>query len=233
MSEAAPGPRGGSRRSLERTLRQVLGGWLLAAIGALAVLGLPLAAFVALVRLSKGGPWTSDLIFEVLAVAPMGLDTGLPAGDDTLISYNQVMVASGAPLVGARQLAVVGLLAPVATFVIGCLLTLLLVVTIATGRPFARLLVVALSVASVLVLVTAVLEPWALMTSVELAVHELGLPTAAAPGVDPGSAVWVVPHSFGFENVSWPVAVLGLVLGLLAVVVGRGRQLERDVEGLV
>lgn len=151
---------------------------------------------------------------------------------DAYVDVDTVAVTTSENLAEPILLTNIARLSPFAVFYLGCAIVLVLIRRVWTGRSFTRLAAVALGVLGVLVIAVGKLVPWLQLRAVELAVQQLGLPTAPEAS-DPAAKGWLVPQPYGIESIDWTLVVLGVVLVFLAVLLHRGTKLQEDVEGLV
>lgn len=218
-------------------LRAVFGRSLLTTIGVAAALGVLAGAWYAVVASAQ---LALGYCFHVRVVTPAELVPSFAptAGTGTWALYDTVRVcpAASTDVALAHRFQEWALLAPVAVFLAGCVLVLVLVARLWVGRPFTGVAAVGLGALAALVLALAVVTPWLELESVRLGVQAAGLPLAPAntsPGVTPGALEWVAPRAWSLQETDWPMMILGLVLALLAWLLHCGRRLQRDAEGLV
>jgi len=114
---------------------------------------------------------------------------------------------------------------------VACAITILLLCRrLWTGRTFTVSASVGVLVVSLLTIVTAWFSPWLRHTADELAFA--ATPFQKEP-VEGTTGAWLeLPH-FDIGSVNSPLLVLGVILGLMALVYLGARRLQRDTDGLV
>lgn len=127
----------------------------------------------------------------------------------------------------------VGVGLPYAVFGATCILLLVLVRCLWTGRSFTGLAVWGLGVVGLLTIASAALSRWLPQLAADMALGRLGLPRSFEEGVASGTGEWFGVEGAANGVVDYTGIWLGVVLLLLAVLVHRGRSLEDSVDGLV
>ncbi len=199
-----------------------------------------LVGILAMLVLSGKGPTRlGSYTFSVryVPVPPMDKAQGdrqpLKASNgDAFVQHETVLVTTSEQLTGPIQLTNVAIFAPYVVFYLACVLLLVLIRRVWTGRSFTRLATGGLGLLGILVVTFGALVPWLELRAVELAVQQLGLPVKPSE-TGSGTSGWVVPQPYGLESVDWPMVILGVVLVFLAILLHRGTRLQDDVEGLV
>lgn len=156
--------------------------------------------------------------------------TVLPDGD---LSFGVVDVLVPAQY-DVQLLDALGVGLPYLVFAAICILVLLLLRRLWTGRSFTRLAACGLAIVGVLTIASGALSQWLSRFAREIALGRLGLPQSFDAGMEvSGTGEWFSAHVAGESLLDYPGIGLGLALLLLAVLVHRGRSLQESVDGLV
>lgn len=222
-----------------RVAQRILSRTFLVGVSAAVCLAMLVGLFVLLVQLSKGPAGMHGFTFTV-RYAPPPRDKDAPpqlpiaaTQGAAQVEYETVRVTTSENLAEPILMTQLAIVAPFLVFYLGCLLLLVLVRRVWTGRSFSRLAAIGLGVLGALVVGAGTFVPWLELRAVGVAVTQLGLPVSPT-GTEPApSTGWVVPWPYGLESIDWPLVVLGVVLVLLAVLLHRGTTLQAEVEGLV
>lgn len=143
-------------------------------------------------------------------------------------------IETDAPLILSRVLIGIATALPFIVVIAGCIGTVALTLKFAQPRPFSAVLGRVIGILGLLVAATAVLVPAFTELAVENAVAQLGLPTSGDDVANPDTDSWVVPGGFdALQDLDWPFLLLGVVLILVAALLGRAAGMQRDTEGLV
>lgn len=163
---------------------------------------------------------------EALILSPDGMPANLSGDTEMTTSYHwSVLLTSQLALAVPRTLQAVAIGLTSTTFVAGAVAVLLLCRRLWTGRTFAPSAAVGLLIVSALTIATAWFAPGLRHRADELALTEMGYPTTGP--------VWVELPYYDAFGVDESVLLLGLVLGLTALVYLGARRLQRDTEGLI
>lgn len=216
----------------ETALRRALGRGTLTIVGAAAGLTLVATTLSAVTGTWRAAtrPWG-----RVLPVSSMPASTppALPGlADSAHASINQVWISTTDPLPTAQALDAAALLLPHLTGIVASILALVLVRRLWIGRPFSRLLTVGLGVLSALMLLTAFGQPALQGAGTAVGYEALHWPTHADQASLPPDALLVVALPW-FTWINWVLVTVALLLGGLAVLLGRGEAQQHTVEGLV
>ncbi len=160
-------------------------------------------------------------------VSTTGVPANLPGDSANTESYYwSVLLSSHQELQLPKTLQALAIGVTTLTFVSGALTIFLLCRRLWTGRTFAASAAVGLLAVSGLTLVTAWLAPWLRHRADQLALDAMGYATS-------GTSRWVELPYYDAWSVDPAVLVLGVVLGLTALVYLGARGLQRDTEGLI
>jgi|GEM_PF-2531374 len=164
---------------------------------------------------------------HVLLGSPQGVPSGLDGDTEVTQSYiSSVLLSSQLELQAARTLQVIAIVLTTLTFVASAATILLLCRRLWTRRTFATSAAVSLLVVAGLTLATAWLAPWLRHRADEVALESMGYSTS-------GGALWVELPYYDVWSPDGAVFVLGVVLGLTALVYLGSKNMQRDTEGLI
>lgn len=155
-------------------------------------------------------------------------------------AYHGVTISADAPLALPRALQTVAAILNIMAIAGGSLLVVLLAVRMLRSRPFARLLSWGLGVVGVIAIAAAAVAPQLEAAAVGVAVRELGYAvygdghdgTFTADGPD-AIALSLWDPLWILDRVDITLLLIGIVLGLVALLVGEGTRMQKDMEGLV
>ncbi|WP_417217888.1 hypothetical protein [Arthrobacter sp.] len=155
--------------------------------------------------------------------------TKLPGGD---LSFDRVQLFAPAQY-DVQLIEAIGVGLPYVVFGATCVLLLILVRRLWTGRSFTRFAVWSLGVVGLLTIASGMFSRWLPQLATEIALSRLGLPQT----YDEGMAATGTGEWFGAVSANgvldYPGIGLGVVLLLMAVLVHRGRALQESADGLV
>lgn len=160
--------------------------------------------------------------------------------DSNGAAYNGVTISADAPMALPRALQAIAATLNVMAIAGGSLLVVLLALRMLRSRPFARLLSWGLGVVGVIAIAAAAVAPQLEAAAVGVAVRELGYAvygdghdgTFTADGPDAialplWDPLWIL------DRVDITLLLVGIVLGLVALLVAEGTRMQKDMEGLV
>lgn len=202
-----------------------------------AVVGL-IAAFYGLLVTSwtVASPVDGSFGFTVPVATPAEnrFDTQFSSDQLRVMYDGGTWIEADAPLILPRVLIGIATALPFFIVIAGCIGTMVLALKFAQPRPFNAALGRVIGIVGLVVAATAVLVPALTSLAVENAVAQLGLPTSGDDVANLDADSWVVPGSFDvLQDLDWPFLLLGVVLILVAALLGRATRLQRDSEGLV
>lgn len=179
----------------------------------------------------------ADLMTGHVPQIPVGGEVPAEPGG---ANYSAVLISSAEALTGPRVLQAVAAALGILVVIGGSLLAVLLAVRMLRGRPFARLLSRGLGTLGALVMIAAAVAPQLNALAVDLAVQELGYRiydpaadvTMTADGVESVVlSLWDL--EWILDRVDLTGFLLGVIVGVVALLVADGTRLQRDTEGLV
>lgn len=221
MTESTARPRITPSRIGGRALLTIV-----AIVTVLATLGLILNDIVRVAYLFMGGYG-----IEVALISFEGMPAAVAGGNEqNTAEYWKVIINTYENVDTSRVLQALAIGLTTLMFVACAITILLLCRRLWTGRTFATSASVGVLVVSVLTIVTAWVAPLLRHTADTLALAATPFQTEPIEG---SSEAWVELPYYDIGSVDGTVLVLGIILGLTALVYLGARRLQRDTEGLV
>lgn len=197
-----------------------------AAVTILTTLGLILNDIVRVAYVFRGGYG-----IEAALGSPEGMPADVVGSDErNTAQYWTVLINTEENTDASRVLQALAIALTALVFVACAITILLLCRRLWTGRTFAVSASVGLLAVSVLSMATAWIAPWLRHTADELAFA--ATPFQKEP-LEGSTSAWLALPNFDIGSVDSPMLVLGVILGLTALVYLGARRLQRDTDGLI
>ncbi|MGB3375017.1 MAG: hypothetical protein WBA87_07755 [Microbacterium sp.] len=160
--------------------------------------------------------------------------------DSAGATYSGVTISADAPLALPRALQAIAAILNVLAIAGGSLLVVLLALRMLQSRPFARVLSWGLGLVGIIAITSAAVAPQLEAAAVDVAVRELGYAVFAdghdgaftADGPD-AIALSLWDPLWILDRIDITLLLIGIVLGVVALLVAEGTRMQKDTEGLV